>query len=122
MCPNLNLYCILPLFIENNVYIITIDSGNYFYCSAFIWSWHLPRGGMLHHGSHLTHNTNIHQMLRFLSPSFSVSYPTCVGEVHYINMTALTKVFLHSSFWVVDRKHIYIGSATRDWRSLSTVS
>ncbi|XP_019902647.2 inactive phospholipase D5 isoform X2 [Esox lucius] len=43
------------------------------------------------------------------------------SEVHYINMTALTKGFLHSSFWVVDRKHIYIGSATMDWRSLSTM-
>ncbi|CAB1312777.1 unnamed protein product, partial [Coregonus sp. 'balchen'] len=42
-----------------------------------------------------------------------------LSEVHYINMTALTKGFLHSSFWVVDRKHIYIGSATMDWRSLS---
>uniref|UniRef100_A0A8C7UNS4 PLD phosphodiesterase domain-containing protein n=1 Tax=Oncorhynchus mykiss TaxID=8022 RepID=A0A8C7UNS4_ONCMY len=42
-------------------------------------------------------------------------------EVHYINMTALTKGFLHSSFWVVDRQHIYIGSATMDWRSLSTM-
>ncbi|XP_055783681.1 inactive phospholipase D5-like isoform X1 [Salvelinus fontinalis] len=44
-----------------------------------------------------------------------------LSEVHYINMTALTKGFLHSSFWVVDRKHIYIGSATMDWRSLSTM-
>ncbi|XP_045556913.1 inactive phospholipase D5 isoform X2 [Salmo salar] len=43
------------------------------------------------------------------------------SEVHYINMTALTKGFLHSSFWVVDRQHIYIGSATMDWRSLSTM-
>ncbi|XP_006783670.1 inactive phospholipase D5-like isoform X2 [Neolamprologus brichardi] len=42
------------------------------------------------------------------------------AEVHYINMTALTKGNLHSSFWVVDRKHFYIGSASMDWRSLAT--
>ncbi|XP_076872225.1 inactive phospholipase D5 isoform X2 [Brachyhypopomus gauderio] len=43
------------------------------------------------------------------------------AEVHYLNMTALTKGQLHSSFWVVDRKHMYIGSAAMDWRSLSTL-
>uniref|UniRef100_A0A4W6CAG2 Phospholipase D family member 5 n=1 Tax=Lates calcarifer TaxID=8187 RepID=A0A4W6CAG2_LATCA len=41
------------------------------------------------------------------------------AEVHYINMTALTRGRLHSSFMIVDRKHIYIGSADMDWRSLS---
>ncbi|XP_051241952.1 inactive phospholipase D5 isoform X2 [Dicentrarchus labrax] len=39
--------------------------------------------------------------------------------VHFINMTAFTRGGLHSSFWIVDRKHIYIGSADMDWRSLS---
>ncbi|KTG32045.1 hypothetical protein cypCar_00030493, partial [Cyprinus carpio] len=43
------------------------------------------------------------------------------AEVHYLNMTALMKGQLNSSFWVVDRKHMYIGSAGMDWRSLSTV-
>ncbi|XP_031171978.1 inactive phospholipase D5-like isoform X1 [Sander lucioperca] len=42
------------------------------------------------------------------------------AEVHYVNTTALTKGQLHSSFWVVDRKHFYIGSASMDWRSLAT--
>ncbi|XP_073338624.1 inactive phospholipase D5-like [Pagrus major] len=42
------------------------------------------------------------------------------AEVHYINMTALTKGHLLSSFWVVDRRHFYIGSASMDWRSLAT--
>ncbi|XP_019126188.1 inactive phospholipase D5 isoform X2 [Larimichthys crocea] len=42
------------------------------------------------------------------------------AEVHYVNMTALTKGHLLSSFWVVDRKHFYIGSASMDWRSLAT--
>ncbi|KAI4890966.1 hypothetical protein NFI96_031552, partial [Prochilodus magdalenae] len=42
------------------------------------------------------------------------------ANVHYLNMTTLTKGELHSSFWVVDRRHMYIGSAGMDWRSLST--
>ncbi|XP_056228170.1 inactive phospholipase D5 isoform X2 [Seriola aureovittata] len=41
------------------------------------------------------------------------------AEVHFVNMTALTRGGLHSSFIIVDRKHIYIGSADMDWRSLS---
>ncbi|XP_063064968.1 inactive phospholipase D5 [Engraulis encrasicolus] len=41
------------------------------------------------------------------------------AQIHYVNMTAFTKGHLHSSFWVVDRKHIYIGSAGMDWRSLA---
>ncbi|XP_068607314.1 inactive phospholipase D5 [Brachionichthys hirsutus] len=41
------------------------------------------------------------------------------AEVHFVNMTALTRGGLHSSFWIVDRTHIYIGSADMDWRSLS---
>ncbi|XP_016106689.1 inactive phospholipase D5-like [Sinocyclocheilus grahami] len=43
------------------------------------------------------------------------------AEVHYLNMKALIKGQLNSSFWVVDRKHMYIGSAGMDWRSLSTM-
>uniref|UniRef100_A0A3B5PZ84 Phospholipase D family member 5 n=1 Tax=Xiphophorus maculatus TaxID=8083 RepID=A0A3B5PZ84_XIPMA len=41
------------------------------------------------------------------------------AQVRFVNMTALTKGGLHSSFWIVDRTHIYIGSAEMDWRSLS---
>ncbi|XP_056265558.1 inactive phospholipase D5 [Pseudoliparis swirei] len=41
------------------------------------------------------------------------------AEVHFVNMTAFTRGGLHSSFWIVDRRHIYIGSADMDWRSLS---
>ncbi|XP_028265446.1 inactive phospholipase D5 [Parambassis ranga] len=41
------------------------------------------------------------------------------AEVHFVNMTAFTRGGLHSSFWIVDREHIYIGSADMDWRSLS---
>uniref|UniRef100_A0A3P8UKH8 Inactive phospholipase D5-like n=1 Tax=Cynoglossus semilaevis TaxID=244447 RepID=A0A3P8UKH8_CYNSE len=42
------------------------------------------------------------------------------AEVHHVNMTALTKGRLLSSFWVVDRRHLYIGSGSMDWRSLAT--
>ncbi|XP_062320187.1 inactive phospholipase D5-like [Osmerus eperlanus] len=42
------------------------------------------------------------------------------ADVHYVNMTTLTRGQLRSSFWVVDRKHMYIGSGSMDWRSLAT--
>ncbi|XP_075932056.1 inactive phospholipase D5-like [Anarhichas minor] len=42
------------------------------------------------------------------------------AEVHYVNTTALINGHLQSSFWVVDRRHFYIGSASMDWRSLAT--
>ncbi|XP_077468858.1 inactive phospholipase D5-like [Stigmatopora argus] len=42
------------------------------------------------------------------------------AQVRYVNTTALTKGHLRSSFWVVDRRHVYIGSGTMDWRSLAT--
>ncbi|XP_055762795.1 inactive phospholipase D5-like isoform X1 [Salvelinus fontinalis] len=41
------------------------------------------------------------------------------AEVRFVNMSALTRGGLHSNFWVVDRKHVFIGSASMDWRSLS---
>nr|XP_055069279.1 inactive phospholipase D5 isoform X1 [Misgurnus anguillicaudatus] len=41
------------------------------------------------------------------------------AEVRYVNMNALTKGRLLSSFWVVDRKHVYIGSAGMNWKALS---
>ncbi|XP_060773126.1 inactive phospholipase D5 [Neoarius graeffei] len=43
------------------------------------------------------------------------------ADLRSLNMMALTKGELHSSFWVVDRKHLYIGSAAMDWRALSTL-
>ncbi|CAL8254472.1 unnamed protein product [Lota lota] len=42
------------------------------------------------------------------------------ADVHYVNTTALIRGQLHASFWVVDRKHLYFGSATMNWRSLAT--
>ncbi|XP_064173970.1 inactive phospholipase D5-like isoform X1 [Anguilla rostrata] len=43
------------------------------------------------------------------------------AEVRYLNLAALTKGQFRSSFWVVDRKHMYIGSGGMDWHSLSKV-
>ncbi|XP_049591108.1 inactive phospholipase D5 isoform X1 [Syngnathus scovelli] len=53
----------------------------------------------------------------------SAELKTLVGygaEVHHVNTTALSKGQLHSSFWVVDSRHLYIGSGSMDWRSLAT--
>ncbi|XP_006135250.1 inactive phospholipase D5 isoform X2 [Pelodiscus sinensis] len=40
------------------------------------------------------------------------------AEVLYMNMTAYNEGRLQSSFWIVDKQHVYIGSASLDWRSL----
>ncbi|KAM6956214.1 inactive phospholipase D5 [Aplochiton taeniatus] len=42
------------------------------------------------------------------------------ADVRYLNTTVLIRGVLHSTFWVVDRKHVYIGSASMDWKSLAT--
>ncbi|XP_076834058.1 5'-3' exonuclease PLD4 isoform X1 [Brachyhypopomus gauderio] len=42
-------------------------------------------------------------------------------QVRKVNFGHLTRGVLHSKFWVVDRKHIYIGSANMDWRALTQV-
>uniref|UniRef100_A0A3Q3IDT4 PLD phosphodiesterase domain-containing protein n=1 Tax=Monopterus albus TaxID=43700 RepID=A0A3Q3IDT4_MONAL len=57
---------------------------------------------------------------RQVKPEQATSLDSKNAEVHYVNTTALTKGHLHSSFWVVDRRHFYIGSASMDWRSLTT--
>ncbi|XP_027494143.1 phospholipase D4 [Corapipo altera] len=43
------------------------------------------------------------------------------AHVKKIDFGHLTGGVLHSKFWIVDMKHIYIGSANMDWRSLSQV-
>ncbi|XP_030620720.1 phospholipase D3 [Chanos chanos] len=43
------------------------------------------------------------------------------ADVRTVNMRELTSGVLHTKFWVVDKKHIYIGSANMDWRSLTQV-
>lgn len=37
-------------------------------------------------------------------------------------MRKLTGGVLHSKFWVVDGRHIYLGSANMDWRALTQVN
>ncbi|XP_071374334.1 5'-3' exonuclease PLD3 [Centroberyx affinis] len=43
------------------------------------------------------------------------------ADIRTVNMRELTSGVLHTKFWVIDKKHIYIGSANMDWRSLTQV-
>ncbi|XP_061537477.1 5'-3' exonuclease PLD3 [Phycodurus eques] len=43
------------------------------------------------------------------------------AAIRLVKMRQLTTGVLHTKFWVVDNKHIYIGSANMDWRSLTQV-
>lgn len=43
------------------------------------------------------------------------------AEVRVVDLPHLTGGVLHTKFWVVDNKHLYIGSANMDWRSLTQV-
>ncbi|XP_070622339.1 5'-3' exonuclease PLD3-like isoform X2 [Erythrolamprus reginae] len=43
------------------------------------------------------------------------------ADVRYVNMKELTGGIVHTKLWVVDQKHLYIGSANMDWRSLTQV-
>ncbi|XP_069602868.1 5'-3' exonuclease PLD3 [Ranitomeya imitator] len=43
------------------------------------------------------------------------------ADVRVVDLPQLTNGVLHTKFWVVDGKHIYIGSANMDWRSLTQV-
>ncbi|XP_056139309.1 5'-3' exonuclease PLD3 [Lampris incognitus] len=43
------------------------------------------------------------------------------ADIRTVDMRQLTSGVLHTKFWVVDKKHIYIGSANMDWRSLTQV-
>ncbi|XP_067099296.1 5'-3' exonuclease PLD4 isoform X1 [Osmerus mordax] len=42
-------------------------------------------------------------------------------QVRRVNFGRLTGGVLHTKFWIVDKRHVYIGSANMDWRSLSQV-
>ncbi|XP_036398667.1 5'-3' exonuclease PLD4 isoform X1 [Megalops cyprinoides] len=42
-------------------------------------------------------------------------------HVKEVNFGLLTKGILHTKLWIVDMKHVYIGSANMDWRSLTQV-
>ncbi|XP_025019714.1 phospholipase D4 [Python bivittatus] len=41
------------------------------------------------------------------------------AHIKRINFGQLTHGVLHTKFWIVDRKHIFLGSANIDWRSLT---
>ncbi|KAG7517894.1 phospholipase D3-like isoform X2 [Solea senegalensis] len=43
------------------------------------------------------------------------------ADVREVNLTAVTGGIVHTKLWVVDQKHLYLGSANMDWRSLSQV-
>ncbi|XP_037357763.1 5'-3' exonuclease PLD4 [Talpa occidentalis] len=43
------------------------------------------------------------------------------AQVRQVPMRQLTGGVLHSKFWVVDGRHVYVGSANMDWRSLTQV-
>lgn len=43
------------------------------------------------------------------------------AQIRRVNFGRLTKGILHTKFWIVDRRHIYIGSANMDWRALTQV-
>lgn len=38
-----------------------------------------------------------------------------------VDFGGLMNGILHSKFWVVDRKHVFIGSANMDWRAITQV-
>lgn len=42
-------------------------------------------------------------------------------QVRKVNLGLLTGGVLHSKFWIVDRKHVFIGSANMDWRAITQV-
>ncbi|XP_028995691.1 5'-3' exonuclease PLD4 [Betta splendens] len=42
-------------------------------------------------------------------------------RVRKVNFGRLTNGVLHSKFWIVDQKHVFIGSANMDWRALTQV-
>lgn len=43
------------------------------------------------------------------------------GVVREVDLKAVTGGIIHTKLWVVDHKHLYVGSANMDWRSLSQV-
>ena len=44
------------------------------------------------------------------------------AQVRSLNFAALVGAgILHTKLWIIDRKHVYVGSANMDWRSLTQV-
>jgi len=44
------------------------------------------------------------------------------ADVRGVDLQSITGGILHTKLWVVDKKHMYLGSANMDWRSLTQVS
>ncbi|XP_019940371.2 5'-3' exonuclease PLD4 [Paralichthys olivaceus] len=42
-------------------------------------------------------------------------------QVRSVDFGRLTNGVLHSKFWIIDRRHVFIGSANMDWRALTQV-
>ncbi|TRY88702.1 hypothetical protein DNTS_006272 [Danionella cerebrum] len=60
------------------------------------------------------------------SSILSIQPPQAAGtkrraEVRGVDLQSITGGILHTKLWVVDKKHMYLGSANMDWRSLSQV-
>ncbi|XP_071397786.1 uncharacterized protein pld7 isoform X1 [Centroberyx affinis] len=43
------------------------------------------------------------------------------AEIREVDLQSVTGGIVHTKLWVVDQKHLYVGSANMDWRSLSQV-
>eukprot|EP00063_Salmo_salar_P093918 XP_014068753.1 PREDICTED: uncharacterized protein LOC106612271 isoform X1 [Salmo salar] len=43
------------------------------------------------------------------------------AEVREVDLHSVTGGIIHTKLWVVDQKHLYLGSANMDWRSLTQV-
>lgn len=43
------------------------------------------------------------------------------AEVREVDLKALTGGIIHTKLWALDQRHLYVGSANMDWRSLSQV-
>ncbi|XP_029094673.1 phospholipase D4 [Monodon monoceros] len=105
--------------------------------ASFYWSLTGPDTGVNDSSSHLGEALlrKLQQLPdRNISLAVATSAPTLVqnatdlqvlvargAQVRHVPMGRLTGGVLHSKFWVVDGRHIYVGSANMDWRSLTQV-
>lgn len=65
--------------------------------------------------------TSIHTTVHFSNGYNSCNRFLSGADVREVNLKALTGGIVHTKLWVVDQKHLYLGSANMDWRSLSQV-
>ncbi|XP_019494939.1 PREDICTED: phospholipase D4 isoform X2 [Hipposideros armiger] len=99
--------------------------------ASFYWSLTGPDIGVNDSSSQL----KLQDLLdRNVSLAVATSHPTLArnstdlqvlatrgAQVRHVPMGKLTRGVLHSKFWVVDGRHVYMGSANMDWRSLTQV-